>query len=187
MMVSWRILLLKMHENAIGETQTQADIRQLLGLTERLDREALLPFGKEDLSPQIARRMRDLRIIYDDVISRIRNETWVTAWYGTSRYPQSAYGQFFQISGVGSWFGVYYSLWSRGDCEETPFWLEIDDCPHSISVEIENRLHVKTLNDKSIPIRLKLGVERKEIVDSIVNQLVIVSQIMGKTSQMEQP
>ena len=182
MMVSWQNLLLRMQENASGETQTQADIQQLLGLTERLDRDAVLPFGKEDLSPHFGRRMRDLRIIYDDVISRIRKENWVTAWYGTSRYPQSAYGQFCQISGVGSWFGVYYRLWARGDCEETPFWLEVDNCPHSILAEIDNQLNVKTVNNKSIPIRLKLGVERQEIVDSIVDQLVIISQIIREAS-----
>ncbi len=186
MMVSWQTLLLRMHESASGEAQTQADIRQHLGLTERLDRDALLPFGREDLSPLMGRRMRDLRIIYDDVISRIRNQDWVTEWYGTNRYLQSGYGQFCQISGVGSWFGVYYSLWARGDCEETPFWLELDNCPYSLLSEIENTLNVKTVNDKSIPIRLKLGVERQEIVDSIVDQLVTISQIIGESSQMAQ-
>lgn len=182
MLVSWEHLLNAMSVAASGSPDVQSDIRQLQGLTRRMDEEALLPFSKDDLSPQLARRMRDLRIIYDDVTSRIRNENWVTAWYGTSRYLQSAYGQFCQISGIGSWFGVSYRLWARGDCEETPFWLELNNCPHSILAEIDNRLNVKTVNHKSIPIRLKSGVERQEIVDSIVGQLDTVSQIIREAS-----
>ena len=171
MMVSWRHLLERMLEGAFGQPDVQADIRQLLGLTEKMDDDKLLPFTKADISPQLAERMRDLRRIYDDVIARCKDEEWVTSWHGTSRYPQSAYGQFWQLSGLEGWFGVYYRLWARGDCENTPFWLELYNCDQRILDEICRRFRLKMVENMSIPIQLKLGAERLEIVNCIVAQL----------------
>ncbi len=182
MITSWENLLNSMIQAASGSLEVQADIRQLAGLTRRMDEEALLPFSKADLSPQIARRMRDLRRIYDDVIARCKGEGWVTQWGGTSRFPQSAYGQFWQISGMEGWFGVFYDLWARGDCPDTPFWLELYDCPHSVLDEIDKRMGVRTIEEMRIPIYISVGLERQEIVDLVVAQLEAISKVIEEAA-----
>ena len=186
MMVSWQAILQRMHETSAGEPHVQADIRQLLGLTERLDREALLPFSKEDLSPQIARRMSDLRRIYDQVWEKCKTEDWIT-WRGTSRDLQAAYGHYCQLSGADAWFGVYYELWAQGDCVDTPFWVTLYNGSQSLADEISRKLDLRAVENnyghQCFPVFLKLGAEGPEIVAALVLQLQrIAESVKGATS-----
>ena len=185
MMVSWQAILQRMYETSFGEPHVQADIRQLLGLTERLDREALLPFGKEDLSPQIARRMGDLRRIYDQVWGKCKDEEWIT-WRRPSQDLQVGYGHNCQLSSADAWFGVYYELWAQGDCVDTPFWVTLYNGSQSLADESSRKLDLRVVEDKygnkCFPIFLKLGAEGPEIVAAIVLQLKCIAEsVKGAT------
>ena len=66
-----------------------AEIRQLRGLAERMDEDAFLPFRGGNFSPELPRRLLDLRRVYE--------QEWVgpinsTGTYRTSAYT-SGYGQ----------------------------------------------------------------------------------------------
>lgn len=187
MLVSWRRLLNVMAIAASGTPGVQADIRQLQGLTERMDDEELLPFHREDLSPDLARRMRDLRRIYDDVVYRWNDEEWVnTAGYSTSGQPQTGYGRFLKLSGFESWFGVYYDLWGKGDCDNTPFWLQLYGCNQPVLNQVRDQLQLRlsaapsrsNANLDYVPIHLKIAVGRKEIVDDMVAQLRRIADVI---------
>ncbi len=191
MMLSWNDVLLKMHENAVGKPDVQADIRQLLGLTGRLDREAVLPFGKEDLSPQIGRRIRDLMRIYYDVFELCKAEEWIS-W--SRRNPDYIYGlgNYCQLSGVGAWFGLYHLLWAQGDCHDTPFWVTLYDNNQSLEDAIRRKLDLPPVRDpwhhSNFPIQVRTGAESPEVVKSIVRQLQEIAQVIEEaTADTAQP
>ena len=191
MMVSWRDLLQRMYNSAAEEPDAQADIRQLQGLTERMDSEEIRPFGQGELGPDFGRRMRDLRRIYDDVVNRWDGVEWASvSGYGQSGQPQTSYGRYFTFAGYEAWFGVHYDLWSRGDCEDTPFWLWLhglrQNNPATIAA-IETGLELKVYDNYYVPIQLKSGVIGEAIVDHIVCQLERIADIIKANTPPAQP
>ena len=191
MMVSWRDLLQRMYNSTAEEPDVQADIRQLQGLTERMDSEEIRPFGQGELGPDFGRRMRDLRRIYDDVVNRWDGVEWASvSGYGPSRQPQTNYGTYFTFAGYEAWFGVHYNLWSKGDCEDTPFWLYLyrlrQNNPAAIT-EIETRLERKFYDNYYVPINLKSDVIGEAIVDDIVSQLKAIADIIKAATPPAQP
>ena len=81
-------------------------------------------------------------------------------------------------SRFGSWFGIDIGVWSQ--CGITPLWWEINtNKPFSgitTAAKVQNLLEeaVDSYDDDGwvcIPIRLKTGVERDRVIDSIVEQI----------------
>ena len=186
LMVSWRDLLNRISDSTAEEPSVQADIRQLRGLTELMDSEEIRPFGQEELGPDVGRRMRDLRRLYDDVVARWNHVEWVeTLGYGPSGQPQTGYGRYLVFAGYEAWFGVYYDLWARGDCADTPFWLELyglkQDSPATVR-DINDELRLNTVDDVYVPIHLKSGVISEAIVDDILAQLKSIASAIQKAT-----
>ncbi len=187
LMVSWRDLLNKLYDSTTEEPGVQADIRQLQGLAEIMDSEEVRPFGQEELGPDVGRRMRDLRRLYDDVVGKWNDVEWAdTSGYGSSAQPQTGYGRYLVFAGYEAWFGVYYDLWARGDCADTPFWLELyglnQDSP-AVVRSLNTRLNVNIVDDEYIPIYLKPGVIGEAIVDHIVGQLSRIADAIEEATQ----
>lgn len=175
LMVSWRDLLKALHDCTVAEPNVQSDIRQLQGLAELMDSEEVRPFGQEELGPDVGRRMRDLRRLYDDVVGMWNDVEWAdTSGYGSSAQPQTGYGRYLVFAGYEAWFGVYYDLWARGDCADTPFWLELyglnQDSPVTVR-DLNDKLHLNIVDDDYVPIHLKTGVSGEAVVDHILGQL----------------
>lgn len=191
MMLSWNDVLRKMHENAVGEPDVQADIRQLLGLAERLDKEAVLPFGKEDLSPQVGRRIRDLMRIYYGVFDLCNAEEWIS-WGSRNRDYVNGFGNNCRLSGVRTWFGLYHLLWAQGDCHDTPFWVTFYDSNQFLEDAIRRKLDLPPVRDpwdhSNFPIQVRTGAESPEVVKSIVRQLKEIAQVIEEaTADTAQP
>ena len=72
MLTTWAALLDRMETRAskAGETATEADIKQLRGLTDQMDVEAFRPWRSEDLGPEFAKRMLNLITLVDDATNR---------------------------------------------------------------------------------------------------------------------
>ena len=171
-MVSWRDLLKGMHDHAAGEPGIQENIRQLQGLAERMDSEEFLPLSDDELSQNVARRIRDLGRIYDEVNNRLNEKQWVnTEGYGKSAQGQTGFGRYLELSGYAAWFGVYYDLWARGDCEDTPFWIQLYGCERPTLNHVTRVLDLRLSNHHYAPIHLKVGVEIHAVVDHVVAQL----------------
>ena len=189
MMVSWRNLLQEMHNGVATEPNVQEDIRQLQGVTEAMDIEEIRPLGSDDLGPQIGNRMRDMRRVFDEVVTRWRAVAWAEIeGYGTSGQPQTGYGRFLNFAGYGAWFGVYYDLWGREGCENTPFWLQLYGLnwqTPAIVKEIDRRLNLKMVDDDYIPIDLKRGVIGEAIVDHIICQLERIAQAIKEAIEVQ--
>ena len=91
-LTSWRYLLDRMasEAGAAGDSRTEIDIRQLVGLTQRMDEDAFLPIRSEELGPEIPRRIRDLRRLVRGVIERGRKTGWVSTSDSRGRTLQAS-------------------------------------------------------------------------------------------------
>lgn len=191
MIISWRILLERMlhRTREVGQTPgVEADIRQLQGLTERMDLEEMQPLQEYEFSPAFARRMRDLRQIYDDVVGRWRNAEWIgTQGLSASGQLWTGYGRFLKLSGYESWFGIFYNIWAEGDSEDTPLWLQLYSCTEFTLEQIAHDLGLRLSGDPRragakknfVPIRLKRSAERVEVIDDIMQQLEEINRIIA--------
>lgn len=182
MMISWRNLLGKMQSNSLGDGELQAEIRQLQGLADKMDSEAFLPLHAEDFAPQLAKRMRDLRRIYDNVIDRWRAIEGIDAKvYGTSPRPQTGYGRFLGLAGATGWFGVYYDMWWRADTIDTPFWLELWQFNRVQLDSVLSELDLTIAEENYIPIHLKLGAGYEEVLEDVLAQLKRIAELLKET------
>ena len=189
-MVSWQGLLQEMNENTVGEANIQSDIHQLMGLTERMDKEAILPFEAGELGANIGRRMSNLRRIYDDVRQGCNGDDRID-WRGPNNDLETGYGNFCYLSNSYCWFGVYYDLWQRSDCVDEPFWLALYEASQSeaeaIGRKLESHLVCDNWGRNCIPVNLRLGVERADIVDSMVFQLSQAAETIADVALGDQP
>ena len=181
MMVSWRDLLNEMHDHADGEPGIQADIRQLLGLAERMDSDRFFPLNQDELGPSVARRLRDLGLIYDHVLVALGQEEWATdisrSYTGV---PQTGYGRMLDLARHRVWFGVYYDLWARGNCDDTPFWIQFDGWERREVSLVTGNLGVETSDDEYIPVHMKVGVKLQAVIDDVVCQLKRIAKAIDE-------
>jgi hypothetical protein len=190
MMVSWRDLLEAIGQTVADDGSTTSDVQQLRGLTESMDVEAFCPLGNDEYTRDFARRMRDLRRIYDRVVTRLRDQTWVDMQgLSTSGQPLTGYGRYLKISGKESWFGVFYDLWIKDGVEATPLWLQPYTCSQDVLGQISRALKDLPLIEDPfrrgtrnyIPVRLKKDAALEEVVDCVMAQIKSISdEIAGR-------
>lgn len=175
LMVSWARLLSRMSERVREDHEdpgVYAGIQQLLGLTQRMDDDRLLPLHQEEFAPHFARRVRDYMRLVNDSVERCEREQLLScgrrdsperAWYG--------YGRSLRFAGTAAWFGIRWSLW-RGQ-GATPLWLQIQVERESVFNQVRDKLPASP-GDHWIPIYLKTGVEYSVVLEDVVRQLKAV-------------
>ena len=84
MLTSWKALLRRLEARA-PDGETKADIRQLRGLTKRMDTEAFPPLQPDELGPEFARRLLGLNRLIDDATQRARREGCLSSVSGSWR------------------------------------------------------------------------------------------------------
>ncbi|MCZ0939674.1 MAG: hypothetical protein OXJ55_13615 [Caldilineaceae bacterium] len=172
LMTSWASLLGRMERqaDAAGETGAKADIKQLRGLTNRMDGDAYLPLQKEDLKSEPAKYMLDAAQLVDDATDHAKRNGWANT-EGLKATPQGrGYGRFVDIGGVETWFGIHLKGWAHH--VDTPLWLSYHRNYHvhlrraevtKDCFEIEGRF--------CIPIQMPDAEEYHEVLNSVVNAL----------------
>lgn len=171
-LTSWASLLdlMETQANSAADRIAEADIRQLRGLTARMDTEAFLPWRSEDLGPEFARRMQGLPRLVDDATNRLKKVGLVST-KGLRITPlRRGYGRYIDLGGAGTWFGIHFPAWAR--YSDTPLWLSfyasfLDQLKNAgldnDMVELEERY--------CIPVALPTGVEYDAVLDSVVDSL----------------
>ena len=185
MLTSWKSLLDLMESQAGAAGNSRADIRQLLGLTQRMDEDAFLPIRSEEFRPEIPRRIRGLLSLISKVSERGRQDGWVVSpnWSGNH--------QTMKLADTFMWFGIEFDLWAK--YHETPLWLWVDpygsDKRDRSGKRAELRRKLDPLKedppgiiDKDglllVPIRLPVGVEETAVVDDVFRQLERVARLI---------
>ena len=195
MLTSWRNLLNRMATGASGmaDSHTETDIRQLQGLAELQDVEAFLPLRREDLGPQVPRRIRDLTRLVEDTISRAVKTEWAsikgsrfggTAMsYGISMtFPRAQAA----VQKAVAFFGVEYTLWARH--RDTPLWLVFyaSSASPDLRQALEPLRHLDPPGligdaggNMNIPIALPIGKEYSAVCDAVVARLEEIARQIG--------
>ena len=191
MLTSWRILLERMatRVGAAADDHTKFDILQLQGLAEQQDGEAFLPLRREELGPQLPRRVSDFTGIVYDAVHSVRNTEWVNidgaAFAGTAKsygiwlsFPRAEK----EFGNLKTYFGVSYGHWAR--YRDTPLWLWFWDSPPDL------RRRLEPLRDRNppelfgpgeklgIPVELPVGKEREEVLDVVEARILEIARMI---------
>ena len=184
MLVSWSTLLSSLSSAAstAGDSAIEADIRQLRGLAGREDEEAFMPLRADEFGPGFIRRLNQFGMLGIEAINIGRRAGWISHVNSSTSRWVGGYGRSFRLSGTRAWFGLNGDLWSsKGD---TPMWLQVEDVSSSaISRLLRDKFRFH-LNDSwlVIPIYLKTGVERDQVVEDIVTQLKAIANAIKEAT-----
>lgn len=178
-LISWRAVierLLRAAETA-QEPDAAADLRQLKGLTTRIDSDAFLPLRQEELSDRIPVRVGEYTGLIDSALDSLVKEE---AGVKKLRRPPGYLGWHVLLAGsLRGTLTVNFGLWSKYGW--TPIWLELGDPytkPPRAAADV-----LKPLASKEpcafyegdwgpvIPIFLPVGIERPIVVTEMVVQL----------------
>ena len=187
MVAGWTRLLDGMETRArnAGETQVEADVRQLRGLADyEIKRRRFRPIdaGGDTFGRGESDRDRDLRRIIDSATGRGVGGGWLTK-SRLKRVPRSyGYGRYVRFSGssVLAWFGINYNLYERNG--ETPLWLWFDKPAlrrgRLNHAQLEALRKECQLRGRWVPLILKPGVEFSDVLDGVGNHLERISLVL---------
>ncbi len=187
-MVSWRELLENISQGVFDDASAQSDLHQLRGLTERMDVEQFQPLKEGEFSESFARRTRDLRRIYDGVVSQCTKQGVAsTQGLSTSNQPETGFGRYLRISGKECWFGVYIDLWHDEDFYLTPFWLSLYSCEANQLARIRTRVGLHQSNNsrlkdptgKYLPLVVKPDAGLDAVIADLVTQINKIATAMN--------
>ncbi len=184
MLTSWKHLLDRMasQSSAAADSRAEADIRQLLGLTQQEDADAFLPLRPEELGPEFPRRIRRLPRLVNDATTRACEAGWANV-KGLIVTPLAVgYGRYIRISGAVVWFGVNFHRWAQH--RDTPLWLTVYG-KYKSTKRARCRLNpenspglIASGDDLYVPIDLPTGVEYEAVLDAVVSRLERIARLI---------
>ena len=177
LLTSWAALLehVKTRANSTGDTAAEADIWQLIGLTERMDVDAFLPWPTEEQwGAEFAKRVLSLIPLVDDAVNSGKADGFLENSRTSINLRWEGYGRRIQISGVNAWFGFILDAWAEHG--STPLWLLFSYGDYERLQEAGlAETHVvkwKTSDGRfCIPIALPTEVDYDEVLDAVVASL----------------
>ncbi|QUH23454.1 hypothetical protein HYG87_06610 [Methanobacterium alkalithermotolerans] len=156
-----------------------------------MDEETFLPLDSQEISPMIARRNIDFSDIIDQVVTTgVAREIYSTE--GCRSAPgKDYYGRFFYIHDNHYFIQLHYGNWYN--VQNTPFWLmcygkgwlsAVEERPKVkkalMKLELEEKLYFTGDDVALIPLKLELGVDKSVVVESILNQITEINDLLEK-------
>ena len=179
-LTSWATLLERMGKAAcsVDDTVAAADIRQLRGLTDRMDGDTFLPFGSEDLTSESAQQMLNVAQLVDDATDHTKRMGWVDT-EGLKAVPrETGHGRFIRIGGVETWFGINFRGWARHS--NTPLWLSYWKGYHEQLEKAGLATRKFEIDDRyCIPIPLPSAEHYNAALNSVVSELESIAKAFG--------
>ena len=182
-LVSWALLLDRLAAAVPTDSLVASDIRQLRGLAQREDEEAFQPINIEELGPSLARRVKGLNSLIDNVVGRGVTQGWMSVDGLRATSLRYGYGRYFRFTGVpGDLFlCVNFDLWAtRGD---TPLWLWISGTVPVTATQLRNRvpslIEYGSSGPYDVPIYLTAGVEYEQVLADVVRQVREISEMVN--------
>ena len=179
-LTSWATLLERMGEAACGvdDNVAAADIQQLRGLTDRMDRDAYLPLRPKDLGAESAIHMLDVAELVDDATYHAKKAGWADTDGLVATSKRTGYGRYIRIGGVDTWFGIHFSGWAE-HCD-TPLWLSYWKGYHEQLKQTELTTKMIEIDDRfCIPIPLPTADQYNAVLNSVVSSLESVAKAFG--------
>ena len=180
LLVGWDRLLHLMDDAAHRDSPTASDIQQLRGLARRQDDGAFQPIHREELAPSLARRIRSINQLIDNVIDSGHEKLGITTKDYRSQPQREGYGRYFGFRDIDGWFffGIHFGLWATRS--DTPIWLRIGGTARCNVEELYNEfpLTQQEKDEKCVPIELKTGEESQAVFDDIVSQIEKIKNVL---------
>jgi hypothetical protein len=188
---SWRSILgyLISSLETTGETIIASDIRQLQGLCEKMDEDAFLPIRSEELTSNLGSRIVQYCGLVDEVTNLAVAEGLASVSGLRATGGFGWYGRYLRIQKCGCCF--YFSAMDWAHVWATPLWLSVKDPKWQPTSKVKDALLPLQMEDPPrllngswpliIPLSLRLGVEKNEVVQSLLLQLRGVSELLKKS------
>jgi hypothetical protein len=182
---SWRFILDVLFQslNAAKELEFASDVMQLQGLCEQMDTEAFLPIRSEELSSIHGRRIVQYCHLVNDIVDTLKSEGLAETQGLKATGSLGVYGKYFLLHGFPSFLNFSAEDWSR--VRETPLWLKIKGKDWKYSKDVREKLLPLKREEPTrlfrngdwycIPLYLKTGVEREQIMEHLLEQIRNVS------------
>ena len=174
-LTSWATLLERMASKA---NDAESDIGQLRGLTDRMDGDAYLPFGSDNLASESAQQMLDVAQLVDDATDHTKKMGWVDTEGFKAVPKETGYGRFIRIGGVETWFGINFGGWARHS--NTPLWLSYWKGYHEQLEQAGLATRKFEIDDRyCIPIPLPSADHYNAALNSVVSELESIAKAFG--------
>jgi len=191
---SWRSVLESLHQALLthGELDTASDVRQLQGLCNRMDTDAFLPIRSKELAPAIAIRNLQFNEVVDSITDELvhRGMASIAGFRSTAFFE--GYGRYMRVGEFGWLLQINSRYWST--LRETPLWLSVKHVPEkgnwTYSSEAAERLSplhhenppqlIRESDNLLIPLTMKFGVEKTQVIDSLLVQLDKVFDLLKR-------
>ena len=194
--VSWSELLKRL-EQAIRESGNEVqlnNVRQFKELCAQMDEDAFSPIRVEELAvPEFAQRARQFALLVDEVVDAAIDDGLCTK-EGRGENGPGYNGRYITIGGTGVL--LHFDLRKWWQFESTPLWLRIDglewknwQSSRDLLVQLEHEEPPRLWIDDNrgdprpvIPLYLKTGVEKDQVVEHLVDQVRHVHDLLCKPS-----
>lgn len=193
--VSWRALLsfiLRTLETE-GQIDAASDVKQLMGLCEKQDKEAFLPLSSEELCSTTGRRLVQYNHLVNKVTDKLAAKGIASLRRLRATGAENWYGRYMKIRNYGCLISCNAGYWSKF-CE-TPLWLKVKEVKgenwlvtkgllkalEKLSMEKPSRLFFDSTanNVPVIPLFLPTGAEEEQVIDALINQIKeIINMLM---------
>jgi hypothetical protein len=185
-LTSWSALL----AGVMAETERQkdaaasADLAQLIGLTEEIDRDTFLPVRSEELSTTVHRRVLDFARLVGPIVDTLELEGMATregrlthalGWTASKLQFRTAAGTDASLTfDVAAWMN-----WAA-----TPFWLQLGG-PHRAAIQLAlapldqpTRRVFEEGDSLYVALFVPAGVERDQVIKALVADIRIVAGLL---------
>lgn len=196
-LASWDWLLSGLRRAAeAADYEAAADLRQLEGVARRMDKAGFLPLRGEELGELAGHRIVQFCKLVDDATQVLRDK-WKLVF--TTNLKATAgpgwYGRYLTMKGQGCRLCFNADLWSQHG--RSPIWFEVYgvgwkpsretwDALSSLKAEDPPRLYASE-EAPAVPLILPTGVERKAVLEGIVQQVRGLHDLISAVLAQETP
>jgi hypothetical protein len=142
-----------------------------------MDTEAFLPLTSEEMTGNLGRRIMQFGEIAIELTSRLDQRGYVDRMLNaTSR--AGSYGRYLVLRGRPAYVHFGASRWARYGW---PLWLSFDGPSYPATASTLREANWQVFEDERqchVPIMLPLGVERGEVVDAALQQLLAIAEAL---------
>lgn len=187
-LMSWRyllqFLLSKLEKH--GDINRISDVRQLMGLTERMDDLAFIPVRRQELSPELARRYFDFASLVDEVAWKSEELGYCSLKGLRPTGGVGYYGRYIKIGNTGAYLSFDAKNWAH--IRNAPLWLTIYGVEWKDKKLSRNALSsyesgeparaIVVEDEFLISLQLPVGAEKDVVVESIAHQIKDVYELL---------
>jgi hypothetical protein len=182
-LTSWTRLLsiLKAGSEQAHEREAVANLEQLEGLVRRFESDEFGPLSSADLSDlTVPRRVKALSGLVQAVIVKAESKGVIATGGTRPAHTWTSAGRYLGLRHGNSWLGIDHDAWAL--YQASPLWLWFGVSPWSRGREVRRalsgweakspqRLFVNDDDSVSVPLFIRSGAERDEVIDDLLCQI----------------